>query len=62
VNAQTQIARDYSRAQTNAECRRDAALRDIREKYARLLRRLTARQAMEESRVQRDFVSGKLGR
>lgn len=56
MNAQTQIQRDYSKAQTNAECRRDAALRDIRDKYARLLMRLYAKQMMEESRVHRAFL------
>lgn len=58
MNAQTQIERDYSRAQTNAECRRDAALRDIRDKYARLSMRLYAKQAMEEARIHRAFLGG----
>jgi hypothetical protein len=61
VNAPFQT-RDYSIAQTNAECRRDAALRDIRQRYARLLQMLAARQGMEESRVRRDFLSGRFSR
>lgn len=56
MNAQTIIERDYSRAQTNAECQRDAALRDVRAKYARLSMRLAAKQAMEESRIHRAFL------
>jgi hypothetical protein len=62
VNAQAQIRPDYSRAQTNAECRRDAALRDIRQRYADLYQRLTARMQMEQTRVQREFLQGKFDR
>ena len=62
MNAQSPIQRDYSRAQTNAECRRDAALRDIRDKYARLSMRLAAKQSMEETRIQREFLQGRFGR
>lgn len=62
MNAETKVVRDYSIAQTNAECRRDAALRDIRQKYARLSMRLAAKQAMEETRIHREFLQGKFDR
>lgn len=51
--------RDYSRAQTHAEFIRDTKLRDIRETCDRLRRRLTAKQAMLESRVHRNFEAGR---
>ena len=61
MNAVTQI-RDYSRAQTHAEFVRDTKLRDIRQRYADLYQRLTARMQMEQSRVVREFEGGRYDR
>jgi len=54
--------RDYSRAQTHAEFVRDTKLRDIRQRYADLYQRLTARMQMEQSRVMREFDGGRYDR
>ena len=61
MNAVTHI-RDYSRAQTHAEFVRDTKLRDIRQRYADLYQRLTARMQMEQSRVVREFEGGRYDR
>jgi hypothetical protein len=45
-----------------AEFRRDTAIRDIRQRYADLYQRLTARMQMELGRVERDFIGGRLDR
>jgi hypothetical protein len=64
MNAHSNITalRDYSQAQTHAEWVRDTKLRDIRQRYADLYQRLSARMAMEQGRVMREFDGGRYDR
>lgn len=64
MNAERKIVplQDYSQAQTRAEWVRDTKLRDIRQLCDRLRQRLSAKQAMLEGRVHRDFERGRFDR
>jgi hypothetical protein len=54
------VERDYSRAQTNAECRRDAALRDLTDWYLGERQKLSAEYEFRKAGIDRDFRSGRL--
>jgi hypothetical protein len=55
------IQRDYSRAQTNAECRRDAAIRDVQALYWTKFQAVKSELQAEIDRINREHLEGKFG-